>query len=172
MRKPAPMGRGLGEGKTTRPTKSLRDRARELRQNQTDAEKRLWSRLRNRQLADIKFRRQTPIGRYIVDFYCHEHRLIVELDGGQHHDNQKDVERDHWLATQGYHVLRYWNHGVLANTEGVLEDILLQVDPHPNPLPTGEGTNAPQKPSPSGRGLGEGINSPLPFEAGCVREQR
>lgn len=121
-------------------TKLLRDRVRKLRRNETDAERRLWAALRNRQLADLKFRRQTPIGRYAVDFACQEKRHIIELDGGQHGDCAKDAERDAWLTSQGYRVLRYWSNDVLANTDGVLTDILAKLNqpPYPNPLPQGE----------------------------------
>ena len=100
--------------------------ARELRVNQTDAETRLWLLLRGRRLADAKFRRQTPIGPYIVDFLCFEARLIVELDGGQHAVNlAADDERTAWLEGQGFRVLRFWNNDVLDNTEGVVERILM-----------------------------------------------
>ena len=94
--------------------------ARELRRRQTDAERLLWSRLRDRRLLGWKFRRQVPLERYIVDFYCHERRLVVELDGGQHLGCVADIERDAWLKAQGLQVLRFWNHDVLVRTEGVL----------------------------------------------------
>jgi len=84
----------------------------------------LWSKLRARQIEGCKFRRQAPIGKYIVDFVCHEKRLIVELDGGQHAENcETDRQRDKWLGEQGYKVLRFWNNDVLTNIEGVLETI-------------------------------------------------
>lgn len=95
-------------------------RARQLRQNQTAAEKKLWYALRARRFQGLKFRRQVPIGPFIVDFYCAEHRLIVEADGGQHADNPNDIERDQWLSQQGYRVLRYWNPDILGNLLGVL----------------------------------------------------
>lgn len=95
--------------------------SRKLRRNATDAEKRLWSALRHRQLGDTKFRRQHPLGPYIVDFFCLERGLVVELDGGQHAaQREADAKRDDWLAAQGFRVLRFWNHEVLSNTEGVL----------------------------------------------------
>ena len=100
--------------------------ARKLRVNQTEAETRLWLRLRGRRLADAKFRRQTPIGHYIVDFICLEAKPIVELDGGQHTVNlAADDERTAWLEGQGFRVLRFWNNDVLANIEGVIERILM-----------------------------------------------
>jgi very-short-patch-repair endonuclease len=94
--------------------------ARDLRKSSTDAERRLWSRLRNKQLDGFRFRRQQPIGPYVVDFYCSDASLIVEVDGGQHDANQaRDAVRTKWLEDQGYRVLRFWNNDVLANTEGV-----------------------------------------------------
>ena len=90
----------------------------------TDAERRIWSRLRSRQLGP-RFRRQAPIGPYIADFACFDPRLIIEIDGGQH-DEQRgyDSRRDGWLKSQGFVVLRFWNNEVLENAEGVLERIL------------------------------------------------
>jgi len=93
-------------------------RARTLRRNSTQAEIKLWSILRNRQFQHLKFRRQQPLGRYIVDFICLEHRLIVEVDGGQHTE-QADAARTEWLQAQGFLVLRFWNNDVLANRDGV-----------------------------------------------------
>jgi very-short-patch-repair endonuclease len=101
--------------------------ARTLRQNQTAAEQKLWSRLRNRQLNGYKFRRQVPLGRYIVDFSCYDARVVVELDGGQHGDDQRrarDQERTLWLESRGFRVLRFWNSELLQNMEGVLTRIL------------------------------------------------
>src|SRR6266571_3606480 len=111
--------------------------ARRLRKNQTDAERILWFRLRDRRLNGLKFRRQVTIGRYIADFCCESARLIVELDGGQHamRENQ-DAERTAALEAKGYLVLRFWNNDVLRNMDGVLEsilDTLRPVPPHPNP---------------------------------------
>src|SRR3984893_13782608 len=97
--------------------------ARRLRRAATDAERRLWYRLRARQIDGAKFVRQEPIGPYIVDFVCREQRLIVEVDGGQHATDTRDIVRDNWLSDDGYRVLRFWNNDVLANTEGVLEAI-------------------------------------------------
>ncbi len=99
--------------------------ARALRRRSTDAERVLWQRLRNRQIGDFKFRRQRPIGPYVVDFVCLEHWLVVEVDGGQHAIRAaKDARRDAWLASAGYRVLRFWNPDVLRNPEGVLQRIL------------------------------------------------
>jgi very-short-patch-repair endonuclease len=98
--------------------------ARALRRTPTDAEIRLWAMLRGRRLADFKFRRQHPIGRFVADFVCTKHRLIVEADGGQHADSEADAEPTQWLESQGWRVLRFWNNDILANSEGVLEAIL------------------------------------------------
>ena len=100
----------------------LTPRARALRKRMTDAETVLWKRLRNRQLGH-KFRRQEPIGRFIVDFVCYEKMLIIEADGAHHLNNKYDQERDAWLKAHGYLVLRFWNSDLLKNTEGVLEKI-------------------------------------------------
>ena len=103
------------------------ERARELRQNSTDAERRLWSALRDRWLRGYRFRRQHPIGDFIVDFACTRDWLIVEADGGQHADNEDDRRRTAWLESQGWRVLRFWNNDVLANTEGVILAILREL---------------------------------------------
>jgi len=95
--------------------------ARGLRREMTDAERSLWQHLRRRQIEGLKFRRQHPIGRYIADFVCVEVRLVIEVDGGQHGERQGyDKERTAWLAQRGYRVLRFWNHEVLTNAEGVM----------------------------------------------------
>jgi very-short-patch-repair endonuclease len=104
-------------------------RARKLRRNATEAEKRLWSRLRDRQLAGRKFRRQVPIGPYVVDFFCPDGELIVELDGGQHAiETERDDKRTRWLESEGYRVIRFWNNDVLGNTDGVLDAISRTLD--------------------------------------------
>jgi very-short-patch-repair endonuclease len=92
----------------------LSDRAREMRRDPTDAEKRLWRLLRDRRLGQIKFRRQEQLGRYVVDFVCFEQKLIIELDGGQHAESAYDAQRDAWLASCGFTVLRFWNNEVLT----------------------------------------------------------
>jgi very-short-patch-repair endonuclease len=99
-------------------------RARELRRNPTDTERKLWHRIRDKQIENFRFRRQRPIGKYIVDFICLEANLVIELDGGQHVEQlQYDAERTKYLSAQGLHVLRYWNNDVMQNIEGVLEDV-------------------------------------------------
>ena len=100
--------------------------ARELRKSLTDAEQLIWYLLRGRRLCGHKFRRQHPVGCYIVDFYCHEKCLAVELDGGGHADDRQedyDAERSEFLKDSGVQVVRFWNHDVLCNTEAVLEEI-------------------------------------------------
>jgi len=98
--------------------------ARKLRKNLTEAERRLWSRLRRRQLDGYKFRRQHPIGIYVCDFICLEVRVIVELDGSQHLDRApEDLHRDAFLRAAGFRVLRFWNGDVLTRTENVVETI-------------------------------------------------
>ena len=94
--------------------------ARQLRVNQTDAEKVLWNRIRNRQLDGHKFVRQLPISGYICDFVCREKRLVIEVDGGQHNESTADVIRDRRLTEEGYKVIRFWNNDVFGNLEGVL----------------------------------------------------
>ncbi len=144
--------------------------AKQLRQAQTDAEKFMWQLLRNRQLANAKFRRQHPIEGYIADFYCHEYKLVIELDGCQHFTEigmKKDAQRTARLNELGIHVLRFDNRQVLTETGAVLQMVFERLkDPHPNPLPEGEGTGERQlirlslirssafTPSPTGRGLG------------------
>ncbi|SRR5579883_2947337 len=120
--------------------------ARQLRLTMTDAERRLWSALRGRRLQGYKFRRQHPLGPFILDFACIAHRLAVEADGGQHADNDYDRRRTAWLARRGWRVIRFWNNDILVNPEGVQEAILQALqegrrsdasgeDPHP-PSPT------------------------------------
>ncbi|AXQ28609.1 endonuclease domain-containing protein [Solimonas sp. K1W22B-7] len=100
-------------------------RSRSLRRDPTDAEAHLWYRLRDRQLAGCKFRRQVPLGPYFADFACAEKWLVVELDGGQHAEQvAQDADRSAYLRTEGYTVLRFWNDQVLREMEGVLEEIL------------------------------------------------
>jgi very-short-patch-repair endonuclease len=117
----------------TRSSNATIANARALRRNMTDAEQKLWKHLRSRQVGSCKFRRQVPVGPYIVDFICLEKRLIIELDGGQHADQEKyDAERTHWLQSRGYRVLRFWNNDVMADVEVVKEEIYREVM---SPLP-------------------------------------
>jgi very-short-patch-repair endonuclease len=104
--------------------------AKKLRSNMTDAEQRLWYRLRGHRFDNVKFKRQVPIGPYIVDFACLNRNLILEIDGGQHADNERDRRRDQWLQAQGFHVLRFWNNDVLKQTNSVLEMIAQALNDH------------------------------------------
>jgi very-short-patch-repair endonuclease len=111
-------------------------RAQELRKNLTDAEQHLWRILKRHQIAGVKFRRQQPLGSFIVDFVCFERRLIVEVDGGQHAEQVPyDEQRTGWLEAQGYCVLRFWNNDVLANAEGVADAIGNAVERRSPPPP-------------------------------------
>jgi len=146
---PSPSGRGAGgegyHGPAIIPANLLQF-ARQLRQQQTDAETKMWYLLRDRRLAGRKFRRQHPIPPYVVDFYCHEAKLVIELDGGQHAETQDyDKARTAFLEQQGLRVLRFWNNEVLQETEGVLETIWREIHrPSPlTPLPEGEGNIPP-----------------------------
>jgi|SRR4029077_825270 len=98
-------------------------RAQMLRKRMTDAERRLWSKLRMRQVEGFRFRRQAPVGPYVVDFICLELKLIIEVDGGQHATPQADAKRTAWLESEGYRVIRFWNNDVLKNTEAVLQSL-------------------------------------------------
>jgi very-short-patch-repair endonuclease len=109
-------------------------RARHLRKNMTDAERLLWRHLRAHRLGGQKFRRQHPIGPYIVDFAHSGARLVIEADGGQHNGSAGDAVRDAWLQSRDFTVLRFWNDEILLNIEGVLEAILGELAKGP-PLP-------------------------------------
>jgi len=105
------------------------DKARELRRNPTDAERRLWQELRRRQIRGVKFRRQQPIGNFIVDFVSFEPRIIIEVDGGQHAEQVAyDEKRTRWLEAQGYRVLRFWDNEVLADIEAVMQAVFDAVE--------------------------------------------
>jgi len=116
-------------------------RARRLRRDMTDAERKLWWRLRAVQIKDSHFRRQATIGPYFADFACHATRIVIELDGGQHGQAEhalRDSKRDAYLRDNGYRVLRFWNNEVLSNIEGVMcaiIDALKSAPPTPNPSP-------------------------------------
>jgi len=107
-----------------RVSKFKRSRARNLRRALTDAELKLWQLLRSQQLARIKFRRQVPIGPWIVDFVAFEQMLIIEADGSQHVENFSDKKRDADLQGRGFRILRFWNNDILQHTSGVLEQII------------------------------------------------
>jgi very-short-patch-repair endonuclease len=97
--------------------------AKQLRQNQTDAENLMWRELRANRLQGFKFRRQVPLGIYFADFVCFEAKIIIELDGGQHNEDARDAIRDKALREMGFTVLRFWNNDVLKNLEGVKLEI-------------------------------------------------
>jgi very-short-patch-repair endonuclease len=108
----------------------LRSNARTLRKNSTDAERILWSELRDHRLNGAGFRRQVPIDNYIADFICHAAKLVIELDGGQHYSDrgeQADPARSAVIETKGFQVLRFSNHDVMINRVGVLETIIAAV---------------------------------------------
>lgn len=97
--------------------------AKKLRKESTDTECKLWQQLRSKQCGGYKFRRQHPLGNYIVDFVCLESRLIIELDGSQHLEETKmhDQQRDCWFQKEGYRILRFWDNEVLQNMAGVYQ---------------------------------------------------
>jgi very-short-patch-repair endonuclease len=130
---PAGEGRGEGVWKDKRHTSAIK--AKRLRKISTDAENRLWQKIRNRQVRGCKFKRQYPIEHYVADFICVEMGLIVEVDGGQHCENKKDEIRTEFLESKGYEVIRFWNNEVLGNIEGVLDTLTLTLS-----RKAGEGT--------------------------------
>ena len=127
------MGEGLGGGDAAgRPNYEMKKqsapgahaRARALRHDMTEAERRVWQILRSHRMKGYKFRRQVPIGRYVADFVCHEARLIVEIDGGQHdRSSRRETERTEFVQNEGYRILRFWNNEVLENLDGVHQKI-------------------------------------------------
>ena len=137
VKNPLPLGEGgrrPGEGKQAAPALDphLLALARKLRKEQTNAEQLLWHVLRNRQFGGLKFRRQYPVAPYVLDFYCHEARLAIEVDEGQHSEPDKerrDTERTAYLGRQGITVIRFWNHEVLQETEAVLEQLYEALTP-------------------------------------------
>lgn len=144
-----------GEGMKPKYSYKTLTRAQSLRREMTDAEIKLWSILRSGQLDGAKFRRQQPIGPFIVDFVCQQRRLIIEADGSQHCESETDGKRDAFLRAKGYRVMRFWNSDILGSIEAVGEEILRALSgPHP---PTAA-RRAP--PSPSG---GEGFTASLPL---------
>ena len=129
---------------TTRLRATTKQHSRSLRREMTDAEKLLWRHLRLKQIGDYKFRRQHPLGNYIVDFVCLEAALVLEVDGGQHADHfDSDAIRTRWLEAKGFCVMRFWNNEVLSNIEGVklaIWNYLLKLQPPSRPSPCqGEG---------------------------------
>jgi very-short-patch-repair endonuclease len=123
LKVPSPLrGRGKGRGGNGEMHIQL---AKNLRKRSTDAEKLLWKYLRAKRLLGLKFKRQQPMGMYIIDFVCFEKKLVIELDGGQHAINlEMDKMRDFWLEEQGFRVLHIWNSDVFSNIQGVLQTIM------------------------------------------------
>jgi very-short-patch-repair endonuclease len=121
-------------------------RSRELRRNLTPAERRLWSRIRTRQVADTRFNTQFPIGPFVCDFVARTPKLVIEIDGGHHADQaKKDAGRTAYIKRKGFRLIRFWNNDVLTNTDGVVEAIteaLAEIgsdSPSPNPSRKREG---------------------------------
>jgi len=115
----------------------LKHRRKVLRKNQTDAEKVFWSHVRNRQFHGMKFLRQYSVGPYILDFYCPEIKTAIELDGGQHNESGEkayDAVRSEYLQAQGIDVLRFWDHEVLLDMQGVLAKVEERCNPSQPPL--------------------------------------
>lgn len=140
-----------GEGFESSAREVATSRARTLRANMTDAERKLWYAFRDRRFASFKFRRQVPIGPFIADFICYDARVVIEVDGSQHADSSSDARRDRWFAANDFLVLRFWNNDVLKNREGVLTSVLETLHartPHPARAKRG-------RPSPA-RGEGDG----------------
>ncbi len=122
----------------------LLKKAKDLRQNQTDAEKKFWRLVRAKRFSGYKFKRQCVIGSYICDFACMNLRLVVEIDGGQHNENAADELRSKQLLNLGYRVIRFWNNDILTNIEGVAQNLSLTLSQRERelntpPLPLGEG---------------------------------
>jgi very-short-patch-repair endonuclease len=116
--------------------KGLALNAKHMRREPTEAEARFWHYARDRGIGGMKFRRQVAVGPYIADFLCTEHSLIVEIDGGQHGE-ARDGQRDAFLTSAGYRVLRFWNHDVLQDMSAVADSILAEIPPHPALSPEG-----------------------------------
>ncbi|MEE9488121.1 MAG: DUF559 domain-containing protein [Candidatus Brocadiales bacterium] len=125
--------------------KKLTTVAKNLRKRPTDVERLLWKHLWSKRFEGLKFRRQHPIGNYVVDFACLEKQIVIEVDGGQHTiEKNKDEERDRWLEREGYKVLRFWNNEVLTNIEGVTEVVMSNCLPHPPLTPPLKGGERPK----------------------------
>ena len=130
------MAAGIGSEVSRR----LTSVARELRRNQTEAEERLWQELRGRRLSNAKFVRQQQIGPFVADFAARSLKVAIELDGGQHSENERDAARTRVIELHGYRVIRFWNHEVTENLDGVLQIIAREIEIARNAFsPRGEG---------------------------------
>lgn len=127
--------------------------AKALRKQMTDAERRLWYRLRAHRFGGYTFKRQVPIGPYVVDFACLGHKLVLESDGGQHADSSRDEIRDEWLRQNGFRILLFWNNDVLRQTNAVLEQVLQALEQAETSSPSPGALRAPPSPL---RGEGKG----------------
>jgi len=107
--------------------KRIRDFAKKMRREPTDAEAAMWRLLRDRRLAPFKFRRQAPFQNFILDFVCFEKRIVIEIDGSQHVSSGRDTKREAILVAEGFRIARYWNNDVLLQPSAVLEDILAKL---------------------------------------------
>jgi very-short-patch-repair endonuclease len=139
LQSPSP-ARGAGNGR--QPSRVVA-KARALRRNMTEPERKLWYLLRSRRFSGFKFRRQVPIGRYVVDFVSLEARLIVEADGSQHCENAHDATRDAWLVAQDFHIRRFWNADIMTKPGEIADTLWHDLNPTPHPafghlLPQGE----------------------------------
>ncbi|MGB8646910.1 MAG: endonuclease domain-containing protein [Anaerolineae bacterium] len=150
--------------KQLRTTEPVARFARDLRKEMTPAEGKLWARLRNHQLDGLHFRRQHALGPYIADFICTAARLIVEIDGDSHAEQvEQDEARTEWLSARGYRVIRFWNHEIMRNIDGVLESIRMTCGsaepppPQPSPAERERESDTPaRRPSPAERGRESG----------------
>jgi very-short-patch-repair endonuclease len=148
--------------RTPRPIDKRVPRARALRRDPTEAEKKLWLHLRDIFPGKSHFRRQATIGPYFADFACHQTKIVIEVDGGQHADSQSDTRRTEYLESRGYRVLRFWNNDVLSNIEGVLESICSNIGVDGSPPP----------PTPPRRRRGEGRSAVSRVSSASGREEK
>ncbi|HEV7717876.1 MAG TPA: endonuclease domain-containing protein [Arsenicitalea sp.] len=172
---------GAGGVSQTLEPQAKTGRARTLRKDGTDPQNRLWYFLRNRSLGGFKFARQVPVGPYFADFACREASLIVELDGGQHAESDRDRRRTAFLNSQGYSVLRFWNSEMFENRDGVLQSILATLEGNPSPdlrfapatlSPTGRGTRGARAARAAGaRNSSEARPIPLPVGERSPRQR-
>jgi very-short-patch-repair endonuclease len=152
------------------PDERATERARHLRRSQTDVERKLWRRLNNRQVAGCKFVRQEPIGPFFADFACRGRKLVVELDGSQHADNEYDRARDAYMAARGYRVLRFWNSEVNAYPTSVLDTIYAALEERAPPSPRKPGRR--RRRSPAELRSGDGRRSEMELEVGASARMR